>query len=270
MTSYLDRLTARIAQVGALCVGLDPHPGVLQAWSLPVDVRGMERLVRSVVAALADRVACFKPQSAFFEVWGAAGLAVLERTIAEAQAAGALVIVDAKRGDIGSTMTAYAEAYLGDGPLAGDAVTLSPYLGFGSLAPAYDRAEATGRGVYVLAQTSNPEGAAVQLATAADGRTVVQSIVDAATARNQASGQNAIGLVIGGTHATLGADLSAFTGSILVPGIGTQGGTIAGARRLFGSAPAVLLPSVSREVLLAGPDEPDLQAKVDELLCKLA
>jgi orotidine-5'-phosphate decarboxylase len=265
-TAYLERLKARIARCGALCVGLDPHPGLLKAWDLPVDAQGAERLALATVEALADRVACFKPQSAFFEVWGAAGVHVLERVIAEAQSTGALVIVDAKRGDIGSTMTAYAEAYLGDGPLAGDAVTLSPYLGFESLAPAFDLAEATGRGVYVLARTSNPEGGTIQLATTSAGPSVVQSLIDAATARNTQSGVGAVGLVVGGTHASSGADLDRFAGSLLVPGIGTQGGTMAGLRQLVGNSAATVLPSVSREILQAGPQPQGLQGQVDRLL----
>ncbi len=196
-----------------------------------------------MVDALGDVVAVFKPQSAFFEAHGSAGVAVLERTIAAAQAAGALVIVDAKRGDIGSTMAAYADAYLADGsPLAGDALTVSPYLGFGSLQPAFDLAHATGRGLYVLARTSNPEGGDVQAAVRADGRSVVQGMVDAATEVNAATGQGAIGLVVGATHDDAGCDLNSFNGSILAPGIGAQGGTIEGSegdlrgRRRQGSA----------------------------------
>ncbi|MDR1807381.1 MAG: orotidine-5'-phosphate decarboxylase [Propionibacteriaceae bacterium] len=259
--TYVARLKENIRARGALCVGIDPHPGLLERWGLPDDVTGVERFARGVVEALGETVAAFKPQSAFFEVWGAAGVKVLEDTIRDAQAAGALVIVDAKRGDIGSTMTAYARAYLGDGPLAGDAVTLSPYLGFGSLEPAFELAEAQGKGVYVLARTSNPEGHTVQLAAGPDGRSVVQAIVDAALARNAVTGLDAIGLVIGGTHATVGADLAGFAGPILVPGIGAQGGTIAGVRALFGDSAAPILPSASREVLAAGPDPAALRAK---------
>jgi orotidine-5'-phosphate decarboxylase len=264
--TYIERLKANIARRGALCVGIDPHPGVLAHWGLPDDVTGVERLARGVVAALGEAVAVFKPQSAFFEVFGAAGIAVLEATIRDARAAGALVIVDAKRGDIGSTMAAYARAYLGDGPLAADAVTLSPYLGFGSLTPALDLAEANDKGVYILARTSNPEGHSVQKAVTADGPSVVQSIVDQAVARNQASGRDAAGLVIGATHADPGADLAGFTGSVLVPGVGAQGGTIAGVQALFAGTAATVLPSASREVLLAGPDPGDLLAAAARLL----
>jgi len=134
--------------------------------------------------AFAGEVALVKPQSAFFERHGSAGIAVLERVLADAREAGTLVLLDVKRGDIGSTMGGYADAYLTDGsPLAADAVTLSPYLGFGSLDPALTRAASTGRGVFVLARTSNPDGAVVQLAER-DGRAVAQAMVDAVAARN--------------------------------------------------------------------------------------
>lgn len=266
MTSYGERLEAALSTRGRLCVGIDPHRSVIESWGQPYSVAGLEAVARGMVEALGDLVAVFKPQSAFFEAHGSAGVAVLERTIADARAAGALVIVDAKRGDIGSTMSAYAEAYLADGsPLAGDAVTVSPYLGFGSLAPALELAHATGRGLYVLARTSNPEGASLQAAVRADGRSVAQGMVDDAIAANEASGQGAVGLVIGATASDVGCDLTGFNGSILAPGIGTQGGTIRGLADIFGSTTSRVLPSASREVLLRGPDAAALREAVTRL-----
>src|SRR5918992_3951537 len=162
---YGSRLAAAVAERGPLCVGVDPHPAILDRWGLSASPAGLERCARSVVEALGQTVAAFKPQSAFFEAYGSRGIAVLERTLADIAAGGALSILDVKRGDIGSTMDAYAAAYLTDGsPLAADAVTLSPYLGFGSLAGAVDVARSAGRGVYVLALTSNPDGRDVQQA----------------------------------------------------------------------------------------------------------
>ncbi|MDR0960272.1 MAG: orotidine-5'-phosphate decarboxylase [Propionibacteriaceae bacterium] len=266
MESYHERLRLATGRLGALCAGIDPHPGLLAQWGLPNDAAGVERFALTVVEALADTVAVVKPQSALFEAQGSAGVAALERTIAAAREAGLLVIVDAKRGDIGSTMAAYAEAYLGGGPLSGDAVTLSPYLGFGSLAPALDAARRTGRGVYVLARTSNPEGACLQSAVTATGETVAQSIVDAATAANQEGVEGVAGLVVGATHATTGLDLGGFAGSILAPGVGAQGGTMAGVRALFGDSPALVLPSASREILSAGPDPALLRDAARRLL----
>src|SRR6478736_1245027 len=134
-----------------------------------------------MIEALASIVPVFKPQSAFFEAYGAAGIAVLERTLADIKAAGAISLLDVKRGDIGSTMDAYAAAYLADGaPLAADAITVSPYLGFGSLAGTIALAEQEDRGVYVLALTSNPEGRQVQHARTEAGRLVAEEIVEAA------------------------------------------------------------------------------------------
>src|SRR6476659_3952550 len=137
--TFGERLTAALDYRGPLCVGIDPHAALLESWGLPVDATGLARFVETCVDAFSDTAAVIKPQSAFFEIYGSAGIAVLERTIRACQENGALVLLDVKRGDIGSTMAAYAQAYLAPGaPLAADAVTLSPYLGFGSLQPAFD------------------------------------------------------------------------------------------------------------------------------------
>lgn len=255
------RVSTAVSLRGPLCVGIDPHPGLLQAWGLPVDAGGLERFALTCVEALAADIAVLKPQSAFFEAHGSRGVAVLERVIEDARAAGALVIVDAKRGDIGSTMAAYAQAYLADGsPLAGDAVTLSPYLGFGSLDPALDLAKATGRGVFVLTLTSNPEGASVQRA-ARDGRAVAQAVVDHAAARNAgASPLGPVGLVIGATVGQLGVDVAELNGTILAPGFGAQGGTLGDLAAVFGRQLRHVLPATSRDVLRHGPDPATLRA----------
>lgn len=270
MTTYWRRLREAVAERGPLCIGIDPHPSLLQAWGLEVSATGAEHCARTLIEALGEQVAAFKPQSAFFEAYGAAGIAALERVLGDIAGTGAVSILDVKRGDIGSTMEAYADAYLADGsPLAADAITLSPYLGFGSLAPAFERAHRYERGVYVLARTSNPEGGQVQLALTRDA-SVVQSIIDAATEVNHASRQRAIGLVVGGTHSSLGCDLSDFNGSILVPGIGVQGGRMEDLPTLFGDAVDQVLPVVGRGVISAGPNGAALRAKVDELLAVAA
>ncbi|MDR2974773.1 MAG: orotidine-5'-phosphate decarboxylase [Propionibacteriaceae bacterium] len=266
MTHFYEKLKQRVAEFGPLCVGIDPHPSVLETWGVAQDVEGLAQVALGMVEALADSVAVFKPQSAFFERWGSAGAAVLEQCVAAIHEAGGLVILDVKRGDIGSTMAAYAQAYLADGPLSVDAITVSPYLGFGSLAPAIDLAEASGRGVFVLTRTSNPEGSDIQLGRTVSGDAVAQSLVDQAAARNRESGANAVGLVVGGTHQSLGVELGSYTGAILIPGIGAQGGTISGLRSSFAATSALLLPSVSREVLGAGPDPVRLRAAVDKVL----
>jgi orotidine-5'-phosphate decarboxylase len=238
-----------------LCVGIDPHPGLLSAWGLAHDPAGLERFALTCVEALAGEVAVLKPQSAFFEAYGSRGIAVLERVIAESRDAGALVLLDVKRGDIGSTMAAYAAAYLSAGaPLAADAVTLSPYLGFGSLDPALEAAEHSGRGVFVLASTSNPEGASVQQAASASGHSVAQDVVDAAAHRNVgASPLGGVGVVIGAT-ARAGLDLAGLNGPILAPGFGAQGATVDDLPTMFGSSLRHVLPASSRDVLRHGPD----------------
>ncbi len=253
--SFGSKLAAALAARGPLCVGIDPHPGLLKAWNLPESVAGLEKFAMTAVEALAGRVAVLKPQSAFFEAYGSAGIAVLEKLIARARAAGALVLLDAKRGDIGSTMTAYAAAYLTDGaPLAADAVTLSPYLGFGSLQPAVDAAVANGRGIFVLALTSNPEGPALQHAVAADGRSIAQTIADSAAAVNAgASPMGSVGLVVGATIGRTGVDLTKVNGPLLAPGLGAQGATVADLRVVFGDNLGAVVPTTSREVLQAGP-----------------
>jgi orotidine-5'-phosphate decarboxylase len=252
---YGRRLAAVVAQRGPLCVGVDPHPAILDRWGLPASPMGVERCARSLVEALGATVAVFKPQSAFFEAYGSPGIAALERTLADIAAAGALSILDVKRGDIGSTMAAYAAAYLSDGsPLAADAVTLSPYLGFGSLGGAIERARGQGRGVYVLALTSNPEGRDLQQARVADGRSIVQVIVDEAAQANRGDGLGPVGLVVGANVGRTAVDFSGLNGSILAPGLGAQGGTAGDLPNVFGSATSLVLPSLSREVMEAGPE----------------
>jgi orotidine-5'-phosphate decarboxylase len=253
------RLADAMSRRGPLCLGIDPHPELLRAWDLPVNADGLAAFSDTCVQAYAD-FAVVKPQVAFFEAYGAAGYAVLECTIAALRDAGVLVLADAKRGDIGSTMAAYAVAWVGESPLTADAVTASPYLGFGSLQPLLDAAAAHGRGVFVLAATSNPEGATVQRAEI-DGRAVAQSIVDQAAAVNQAQlpGPGSVGVVVGATVADP-PDVSGLGGHVLVPGIGAQGGHAAALKGLGGAAPGQLLPAVSREVLGAGPDVTALRA----------
>jgi orotidine-5'-phosphate decarboxylase len=197
----------------------------------------------------------FKPQSAFFERFGSRGIAVLERAVIEARQAGALVLMDAKRGDIGSTMGAYAATYLDkDAPLFSDALTVSPFLGFESLRPALDAARISGAGVFVLALTSNPEGAQVQRAATPDGRTVAQVMLDHIAAENAgAEPLGSVGAVVGATLTRADADL-AVNGPLLAPGIGAQGATPAGLPELFGDSVRNVVPSVSRDVLRHGPD----------------
>jgi orotidine-5'-phosphate decarboxylase len=255
------RVTAAVAARGPLCVGIDPHTTLLEKWGLPVDASGLDRFAMICVEALAGEVAVVKPQSAFFEAHGSAGVAVLERLIAAFRESGTLVLLDVKRGDIGSTMAAYAQAYLGEGsPLAADAITVSPFLGFGSLDPALDLAEKNGRGLFVLALTSNKEGPQVQRARDENGVSVAQTMVDEAAARNAgASPLGPVGLVIGATVGRTDLDLSKLNGTILAPGFGAHGAGVAELRTVFGASLKHVLPTSSRDILRHGPDAATLR-----------
>jgi orotidine-5'-phosphate decarboxylase len=256
MISFGARLRRALDRRGPLCVGIDPHPALLSRWGLADTAQGLDRFCRTVVDALADRVAVIKPQSAFFERHGSAGIAVLESTIRQSRLAGALVIADVKRGDIGSTVQAYAQAYLAPGrPLHCDAITASPYLGFGALAPLLDEADAHAGGVFVLAATSNPEAAQFQDLRTADGRSVAQVVIDEAAARNRAGSGvlGSVGVVIGVTTSSPRPDLTHLNGPILAPGLGAQGGTPDELPGLFQDVSAWVVPSYSREILAHGP-----------------
>ena len=300
--TFGERLAVAVAARGTLCVGIDPHPGLLARWGLTDDPDGLERFALACVEAFGGHVAVVKPQSAFFERHGSRGIAVLERVLVAVRDTGTLSLLDVKRGDIGSTMDAYADAYLAVGaPLGADAVTLSPYLGFGALAPAIRTAGDAGRGVFVLARTSNPEGAGVQLAERAGPggapRSVAQEIVDAAAAANRdalgaaaareeaATGVVAlgdgcgpqndlpalgpVGVVVGAT-AEHGLDLSALSGAVLAPGLGAQGAGPADLAARFAGVRGVVLPAASRSVLEAGPDPAALRAAAVALRDELA
>jgi orotidine-5'-phosphate decarboxylase len=264
------RLREAMDARGPLCAGIDPHPALLDAWGLTDSAVGLERFALTAVEALAGSAAAVKPQSAFFERHGAKGIAVLEKVIAAARDEGVLVVLDVKRGDIGSTAQAYADAYLDPAsPLAADAITASPYLGVGSLDPMIDTALDHGAGVFVLALTSNPEGPQVQHAKTEDGRTVAGAVLDAIATRNAGvEPLGSIGAVVGATIGETRENLQV-NGPLLVPGLGAQGGTVSDVRRIFGEAAGNVLVSSSRGLLSAGPGKANLhaaaQAVVDEL-----
>jgi orotidine-5'-phosphate decarboxylase len=266
------RLDVALDDRGSLCVGIDPHAGLLEAWGLTDDVDGLARFAETCISAFGDIAAVIKPQSAFFERLGSAGVAVLERTIAECREAGALLLLDVKRGDIGSTMAAYAEAYLDPAaPMAADAITVSPFLGIGSLQPVFDLVNSAGAGAFVLAATSNPEGPQVQHARTTAGSSVAQTVVDEMAARNAgADPLGSLGVVAGATIEPGAVAFDGLNGPILAPGVGAQGGTAADVRRVFGTALPAVIPSVSREVLRHGPDVAELRDAVRRLVDEFA
>ena len=263
-----DRLYAAMRAYGPVCVGIDPHAGLLQEWGLDDDANGVREFSLRVIEALGGRVA---------ERHGSRGVAVLEEVIAACREVGTLCIVDAKRGDIGSTMDGYAQAFLSDSsPLAGDAVTLSPYLGVGSLTPALELARQTGRGVFVLALTSNPEGASVQHARGDDGISVAARVVSQLADFNSQREQQhlgpagiVVGATVGDAVTRLGIDLASLNGAFLAPGVGAQGAGPAQVREVFAGAADAVLASSSRAILRAGPSITGLRdayrATVDSL-----
>jgi len=267
------RLHEAMLARGPLCAGIDPHPSLLEAWGLPDSVDGLTRFALTAAEVLAPRVAAVKPQSAFFERFGSRGIEVLERVVRLCRDAGAVVILDVKRGDIGSTARAYGDAYLdATSPLAVDAITASPYLGFGSLEPMLQVARAHDAGIFVLALTSNPEGPEVQHARTDAGPTVAGAVLAALAAANAgAQPMGSFGAVVGATIGGTDEDL-AVNGPLLVPGIGAQGGTAEDVRRIFGGVLDHVLPSSSREILGAGPDRSalaDAAARTAEGLASL-
>lgn len=273
VASFASRLRAGLARHGPLCVGIDPHPALLADWGLHDDAAGLARFVRTVTEAVAGEVVAVKPQSAFFERHGAAGIAVLEQVLADLAAAGTLSILDVKRGDVGSTMSAYAQAYLADGStLAADAVTLSPYLGYGSLRPAIELARDTGRGVFVLGLTSNPEGAQVQHAGTPSVAARILTGVAADNAGAEPFGH--VGVVVGATAGLalvdLGLDLLGSGAPVLAPGVGAQGGSPADVAAAFAGVRDRLLVPVSRGVLAGAPGRKSLGDRTTQVRAQIA
>lgn len=267
MIPFGDRLAAAMDEYGPLCVGIDPHPNLLQAWGLEDSAESLRTFAMNVYEVCAPYAAALKPQVALFERHGSAGLAVLEELFARAAEDRVLIVADAKRGDIGSTMKAYADAWLStSSPLGTDSVTLSPYLGFESLRPALDAATANQRGTFVLALTSNPEGKSVQhVGKAEDTGAVAKQVIAAAAAENTAQTwerMGSCGLVVGATVGEalkeLAIDLSTFNGPILSPGYGAQGASAEDLYRIFAGVEFQVLVNSSRSVLSAGPQPTDL------------
>jgi orotidine-5'-phosphate decarboxylase len=223
---YLDRLAARSAAVGSvLCVGLDPDPASLPA-SFSRDLAGLEAFCRLVLDAAAPHAAAIKPNLAFFEAYGSAGLAALERLRA-AIPTGVPVVMDAKRGDIGSTAARQAVALFD--ALGADAITVSPYLGEEAIAPLLERLD---RFAYVLCRTSNPGAGELQslvvIADEAAGFPAEPLYARVARRATNWGPGGTLGLVVGATAAVELAEIRALAPglALLVPGVGAQGGEI--------------------------------------------
>ncbi|GAB3294220.1 orotidine-5'-phosphate decarboxylase [Pseudoclavibacter terrae] len=262
------RLQHAVENRGRLCIGIDPHEFLLDAWGLPNTAAGAREFGLRVVEAAGERVGVVKPQIAFYERFGSSGFAALESVLGAAREAGLLVIADVKRGDVGTTLEAYAKAWLEEGsPLEADAMTVNPYQGFDSLASALELADRLGKGLFVLAATSNPESTSIQTARrdrgSQLGETVAGGIAKRAAAWNADHADGAlgsVGVVLGGTvdFDLLGVDLTGLGAAprtpILAPGFGHQGAEFARIREMFGAAAESVIVNVSRSVLAAGQD----------------
>jgi orotidine-5'-phosphate decarboxylase len=246
--SFRDRLAAAVEEKGApLCVGIDPDPALMPAGA------GLRAWCRGIVDAVAPHAAVVKPQTAFFEAHGADGWAALQDVCAYARDAGLLVLVDAKRGDVPSTMKAYATALA---PL-GDAVTVNPYLGEDSLEPFLAR---DGLGLFAIVKTSNPGSADLQDVPLADGRPFWHHVAERVDRWD-------IEAVVGATHPDVLADARALMprAVLLLPGVGAQGGRIEDLAPAFAAGPASALPTASRSVIYAGDPGAAAAALVDQL-----
>lgn len=270
--AFGTRLQQATAAHGPIVAGVDPSAALLEAWGLPDTAQGLAEFSRVTLEAVAGKVAAIKPQSAFFERHGSAGVAALEELLAAARDAGVLTILDVKRGDIGSTMAAYAQAHLRPGaPLEADAITVSPYLGPGSLTPAVELALESGKGLFVLALTSNPDGPQVQHAQAAQGGAVALAVARHAEAvgRGTANEWGSVGLVVGATVGDafdrLGLATAISSAPILAPGFGAQGAGPTQLPAVFGESAGRTLISLSRGLLSAGPDPLQLRARAEAL-----
>ncbi|MCK8477611.1 orotidine-5'-phosphate decarboxylase [Microbacterium aurugineum] len=257
-----ERVRSVLGERGPLCVGIDPHAALLASWGLSDDAQGVREFGLRTVEAATGRVGFVKPQVSFFERFGSRGIAALEDVLAAARAAGLIVIADAKRGDIGSTMDDYARAWLTPGsPLAADALTVSPFLGVEALDGAFALAEEHGKGLFVLAATSNPEAEGIQRSTASNGTTVSASIISEVSGRNAeqvgAGEWGSFGFVIGATVDWAQAGIEPFepVAPILAPGFGAQGAAPSDLRPRFGALSAAVIASESRSILSAGPDD---------------
>lgn len=264
-TSFAARLESGFEKYGQLCVGVDAHEALLRDWGLDDSVDGLRTFAFTVLEASVGRVAAIKPQVSFFERFGARGFSVLEDFAEVAAQSDIQVIMDAKRGDIGSTMQGYFDAWLGENaPFVCDALTVSPYLGVDSLSEFMSQAIERSKGLFVLAATSNPEAKELQRAKVAD-HTLAAEILSRINAINEISSHakermGSIGAVVGATlnFNTVGIsnlfDDNLSRTPILAPGFGAQGANLSDLSDVFGQSAHRVLASVSRSVLEVGPN----------------
>ena len=271
---FAARFAAVRARCGPLVWGLDPSGDLLDAWGLGDSPGGLDRFADIMLDAAVGTVGLVKPQSAFYERHGWQGIRTLQRLVADARAAGLLVILDVKRGDVGTTNDAYAEAFLGAGaPLEADAVTVHPYLGLGTMNAFVSRAREAGACLLVVSRSSNPEGRAVQAARSPDGQALVEETllreIGELNATLAPGAIGPVGAVVAPTRLEPSLDLPAAHALFLAPGLGAQGATCADVARTFAACPDRVMPSASRSLLAAGPDLGALRDAAAELAGEL-
>lgn len=266
MATFAARLQQKIAEHSPLCVGIDPSAALLQSCDLPNTPEGAFEFGKRVLEAADFRISLLKPQSAFFERFGSAGLQAVEELNALARSRDVLVLLDGKRGDIDTTGAAYAEGYFSASTtLRVDAVTVHVYLGLAALDPFLDIATRAAGGVFVVVRSSNPEGRELQTARMANGETVAQNLCREITLRNrrQGAGLGYLGAVVGATCDDAAETVSAMPQSfILAPGVGAQGATLQDVLTRMPSARGRVLPNVSRAILANGGGVADIRATI--------
>lgn len=270
MSDFATRVTQRMNRYGPLCAGIDPSAATLAKCGLPDSADGAYEFGKLIMHAANYEVAVVKPQSAFFERFGSAGVKAIEELAALGREKEVPVLLDVKRGDIDSTADAYAHAYFHpSSPIRVDAITLSPYLGVKALKSSFELAAKYGCGVVVVVRSSNPEGEALQSARMADGRMVWETMAAEITEFNRLLSSNPIGpigAVVGATCKDAGPVVEALPHSfILSPGIGAQGATIEDCRVRMASARGRILPNVSRELIAGGTSAEAIGATIRRL-----
>jgi orotidine-5'-phosphate decarboxylase len=272
-TTFAARFAAARAAHGPLVWGLDPSGKLLEDWGLGDTPDGLDRFADLVVPVAAESIGLVKPQSAFYERHGWRGLRTLARLTGQAREAGLLVILDVKRGDVGSTNDAYAQAYLGkDAPFGVDAITVHPYLGLGAMDAFVDRAHQSGRGLLVVTRSSNPEGRPVQAARSEHG-TVEETVLRDIGRLNAelAPGEiGPVGAVVAPSTQLPALPLAEMNGLFLAPGVGAQGYTPADVAATFAACPERVMPSASRSLLAAGPDPARLRDAITAMAAQFA
>ncbi len=275
--SHAAPFAARFAGVraarGPLVWGLDPSAKLLEDWGFGDTPDGLDRFADLVVPVAAGTIGLVKPQSAFYERHGWRGLRTLARLTGQARAAGLLVIVDVKRGDVGSTNDAYAQAYLGEGaPFAADAITVHPYLGLGAMGAFVTRAHESGSALLVVTRSSNPEGRQIQAARSGHG-TVEETLlrdIGELNAKLAPGTVGPIGAVVAPAPQLTPLPLAEMNGLFLAPGVGAQGYTPEDVAQTFAACPDRVMPSASRSLLAPGPDPARLRDAVASLAAQFA